>query len=218
MERRTIVVGDIHGCLEEFDLLLKKLRFCPGGDRLILVGDLINKGPDSLGVLERAKELGCEVVMGNHERNFILRAADPSYPKSGYFNKLKREMGGSFDFWLGWMKALPTYIEEEDFLVVHGGLAPGRHPSETDADILTRIRTWDGTGGRLYDKNDPPWFDLYGGDKLVVFGHWAALGLTVRPNAACLDSGCVYGRQLSALVLPKQGDSPSRCQSESTKL
>ena len=204
MEKRTIIVGDVHGCLEEFDRLLDKLRFRQGGDRLISVGDLINKGPDSVGVLERARKIGCEVVMGNHERNFVLRATDPHYPKSGYFAKLAQEMGGSFPSWLDWMKSLPTFIEEEDFLVVHAGLEPGVHPSRTGADILTRIRTWDGRGTDLYAQGDPPWFDLYRGEKPVIFGHWAALGLMVRPNAVCLDSGCVYGRQLSALVLPER--------------
>lgn len=207
MERRTIIVGDIHGCLAEFDGLLAKTGFDggPGGggtDRLILVGDLINKGPDSLGVLARARGLGCEVVLGNHEWNFIRSADGVSGTGRASFERLRGEMGASFGSWLGWLRALPTFIEDEDFLVVHAGLAPGRHPRDTEARILTRIRTWDGVGRRLHGKGDPPWFDLYEGEKLVVFGHWAALGLMERPNAVCLDSGCVYGKRLSALVLP----------------
>ena len=50
----------------------------------------------------------------------------------------------------------------------------------------------------------PPWFDFYTDDKLVVFGHWAAQEGVVRENAIGLDTGCVYGKKLTALVLPER--------------
>ena len=200
---RTIIIGDIHGCLAEFELLLRELHFVQGTDRLILLGDLINKGPDSLGVLEKALELKCEVTLGNHEWGFIENAKNP-LRASSYFSKLKQQMADRFDFWLSWMKDLPTFIEEEDFLVVHGGIVPGEHPKDSCASVLTRIRTWDGKGDVLYSKTDPAWFDLYKEKKLVVFGHWASKGLVERGNVIGLDTGCVYGKKLSALILPEK--------------
>ncbi len=204
MKQRTIIVGDIHGCLDEFEELLKKVCFEQRKDRLILLGDLINKGPNSLGVLKKAHEFRCQVVLGNHEDNFIQSARNPSAYRSQSFEKLKSEMSEEFEFWAKWMEELPKFIEDKTFLVVHAGLRPDYHPKKTDKRILTRIRTWDGVGENLFSEDDPPWFDLYSGNKLVVFGHWASLGLMVRPLAICLDSGCVYGKQLSALLLPER--------------
>ena len=204
MGQRTIIIGDIHGCLDEFEELLERVCFKREHDRLILVGDLINKGPNSLGVLKKAHELHCQVILGNHEDNFIRSVRNPSSNSSQSFEKLKREMAQEFEFWFEWMEGLPTFIEDETFLVVHAGLRPNYHPKETDKRILTRIRTWDGLGENLFSEDDPPWFDLYHGDKLVIFGHWASLGPMVRPTVICLDSGCVYGRQLTALILPER--------------
>ena len=203
MEKRTLIVGDIHGCLHEFERLLEKLHFVKKRDRLILVGDLINKGPFSLGVLKKARSLQCEVVLGNHENNFIRFMEGSSHP-SRHFEKLKNEMGDEGEFWREWFGNLPLFIEDKNFFVVHAGIRPDAHPRETNVEILTRIRTWDGRGENLHCSTDPPWFDLYRGEKLVVFGHWASLGLMVRRNAICLDSGCVYGKKLSALVLPER--------------
>ena len=202
-KKRTLIVGDIHGCLREFEALLDKAQFAVGEDRLILVGDLVNKGPDSLGVLRKARELSCEVVLGNHEWNALRAQENPSFP-SKYTEALKAQLGKEYGLWLEWFEHLPPFIEEEDFMVVHAGLRPGLHPSQTGREILTRIRTWDGLGEDLHRPGDPPWFEFYRGEKLVVFGHWASLGLMVRSNAICLDSGCVYGRELSALVLPER--------------
>ena len=201
IKKRTLIVGDIHGCLQEFEALLEKAHFVLEEDRLILVGDLINKGPDSLGVLRKAHELGCEVVLGNHEWNALKAQKNQSF-YSKYTEKLKGELGQEYGQWIQWFEALPPFIEDKDFMVVHGGLRPGCHPRETSREILTHIRTWDGCGENLNRPENPPWFDLYEGDKLVVFGHWASLGPMVRPKVICLDSGCVYGKKLSALELP----------------
>ena len=203
MRQRTIIIGDIHGCLDEFERLLQKLAFDKNNDRLILVGDLIHKGPNSLGVLNKVKQLNCQTVLGNHEDNFIRSTRDPSFA-SASFEVLKKEMGREYSDWSQWMEKLPTYIEEDDFLVVHAGLRPGYHPKDTDRRILTRIRTWDGLGEVLFSKHDPPWFDFYDGKKLIIFGHWASLGLMIRPTTICLDSGCVYGKKLSAIILPER--------------
>jgi len=84
---------------------------------------------------------------------------------------------------------------------VHAGLAPGLGIAGQDPHILMSIRTWDGKGDRLNSADDPPWYSFYKGQKPVIYGHWAAAGLTVRRHTIGLDSGCVYGNQLTAYVL-----------------
>ena len=198
-QKKTFIVGDIHGCFKEFLDLLKKANYHPERHRLILTGDMINRGPDSLKVLEWVKKHKVSAVRGNHEQLFIKR-----YFISPALKKLKTEMGKDLDQWMIWLNQLPFYIEEKDFLVVHAGLAPHKHPKQSDPHLLMHIRTWDGKGLNLKDPNNPPWYDFYKKKKLVVYGHWAAQGLTVKENSIGLDTGCVYGGELSGLLLPEK--------------
>lgn len=200
--KRTLIIGDVHGCSAELMRLLEAAQLSRD-DRVIFVGDLINKGPDSRGVLEIARDLNAEVVMGNHERSFLkyIKKARTDDPE---FEAIKDQLGDRLKGWVKWLKALPYYLETPDFLIVHGGLQPGLHPRDTRKRILANIRTWDGTGAVLEREGDPPWFDLYHGEKLVVFGHWALRGLVWRRNAVGLDTGCVYGHTLSGLILPER--------------
>lgn len=186
---RTLIIGDVHGCLRELDLLLSKAGYRAGHDRLIFVGDLINKGPSSLAVLERAYELKAEVVIGNHEYALLYqfdKGAIPHFPKEI----------------VNWMRTWPTYIETDDFIVVHGGVIPGLHPGDSEDKVLVQIRHWNEELQAHGNTSDPAWFDLYTGKKLVVFGHWATEGLIWRDNAIGLDTGCVYGKKLSCLIMP----------------
>ncbi|MBF0279273.1 MAG: metallophosphoesterase [SAR324 cluster bacterium] len=199
--QRVIFIGDVHGCFEELQTLLSKLNFIPGEDRLIFVGDLVNKGPFSLEVLELVFSLHAEVVIGNHERGFLQYLADGSYASAG-FAELKRQLGKRLEFWRDWLNQLPTFIEDENFLVVHAGLVPNQHPANTKASILTTIRTWDGEGINLNNSSDPPWYELYHGPKPVIFGHWAKKEIILRNNAIGLDTGCVYGNKLTAAIFP----------------
>ena len=111
-------------------------------------------------------------------------------------------MGDHLSYWQSWMTGLPFFIENEDFLVVHAGIVPGEHPSQSAPKALVTIRTWDKIGKELSAPKNPAWFSYYKSPKLVIFGHWASLGLVIRENVIGLDSGCVYGKKLTALVLP----------------
>lgn len=200
---RTLVIGDVHGCLSELNQLLAKFNYTPAQDRLIFVGDLINKGPDSLGVLERVQSLGAQVILGNHEWAFLEYLKWRNYP-SPHFANLEARMGAQLEVWIKWLEALPLYLEFPDFLVVHAGLAPGQHPSQTETRILTTIRTWDSVGTDLHDPKNPAWFEFYHDPKPVIFGHWAQRDLVIRDNAIGLDTGCVYGKLLTGVVLPSR--------------
>ena len=76
---------------------------------------------------------------------------------------------------------------------MHAGIAPGKRPEECSRAELTRIRDVDGK----------PWFDAWRGPETVVFGHWAKMGKVDRPLAKGLDTGCVYGGQLTGIFWPR---------------
>ncbi len=202
MEKPVLIIGDVHGCRLELLDLLEVAGYEPNM-RLVFVGDLINKGPDSAGVLELVRELGAEVVLGNHELGFMKYVAQGGVGKAD-FDEVVRQMGNSLSYWTKWMAGLPLFIEDKRWCVVHAGFEPGRDPGQSTARILTKIRTWDGVGKDLNNPKDPPWHDFYTKKKLVVYGHWAEAGLTVRENTIGLDSGCVYGNYLSGLILPER--------------
>ena len=200
--QRTLIIGDVHGCLHELQELLDTMNYS-AEDRLIFVGDLIQRGPHSLETLRYVRSLDAEVVCGNWELAFI-RYMEGAHALEDKFRNLLRQMGPGTMYWLQWIRSFPMYIEGESFLVVHGGLVPDEHPSQSEPYLLANLRTWDGKGEDLDNPHNPPWYELYNDNKLVVFGHWARQGLLVRDNVIGLDSGCVYGNRLSGLELPSR--------------
>jgi len=204
MEKRTLIIGDVHGCHKELKKLLKEVKADPGEDRIIFIGDLINKGPSSRGVWELFQEVNGVSIMGNHELSMLMLAEGKLHKHSKYFDKLRKEFGSRFDAFVEDVHQWPLWLEDQDLMMVHGGLVPGLHPDQTDPWHLVSIRTWDGEGHDLKDERNPPWFDLYEGEDLVVFGHWAALGGLNRPKVIGIDTGCVYGGELTCLILPER--------------
>lgn len=205
MTKRTIFIGDVHGCFEELKELLKKVSFKRGEDRLIFLGDLINKGPYSKDVVDFVRKGGYECLLGNHELGFLRSLTDEKYFKKGF-----KKFYESFDDererqeTIEWMKGLPLYIEEEDFICIHGGLQPGVSLSDQVPRVATRIRTWGGDIEDLDNDKDRPWHTFYEGQKTVIYGHWAMQGIHETKNTMCLDSGCVWGEKLSALIWPEK--------------
>lgn len=120
-------IGDVHGCLLELQKLLDSLAFDPIRDRLLFVGDLINRGPDSMGCLRFIRNLGrrAEVVMGNHEINILRNIAAPGIPHlESWQGELVR--ASDRDELVDWISRLPLmhYDQETGFFVVHAGLHP----------------------------------------------------------------------------------------------
>ncbi|MBC86064.1 MAG: hypothetical protein CL677_02705 [Bdellovibrionaceae bacterium] len=200
-KNRYIVVGDVHGCIDELEHLLRKCEYQNDTDVLIFVGDLIGKGPESLEVLKLAQEEQAFVVMGNHDLSFLRHLEDESHRSD--WRALKEQMGSGWRKWRDYISSFPKYIEFDDFIVVHAGLIPGEAPKQSALEHLCTIRTWDGKGEDLNNpEEDPPWYKLYEGEKTVVYGHWATNGLNLRKSTVGLDSGCVYGKKLSAWIWP----------------
>ena len=200
--KRTIIIGDLHGCLDELDELIQQVQYKPGTDSLYFLGDIINRGPHSKEAFQRVIDLDAISIIGNHEWH-ILEAVRQK--RSDFrLEKLQQEFGSDFKTYLNEIRNWPLFIEKDDFILVHGGLIPGRRLEESEPHILVSIRTWDGVGKDLNNSQDPPWFEHYHQEKLVVFGHWAKLEGVVRKNVIGLDTGCVYGKKLTALILPER--------------
>ncbi len=216
--RRTIFVGDVHGCCAEFLALLKAVRFAPGSDRLLLTGDAFTRGPDPEGVWQAIRAAGAEMVLGNHEEALLprLRAvAAAGAPRDGARGNAGPGHGALAALaphaakLAAWLETVPLWIDDPRFLLVHAGVNPQRGlAGSTRAELLT-IRTWPPVGGIV----GPRWHDHVAPGKLIVFGHDAPGGLVVKrppetpgappppPYLVGLDSGCVFGRQLSAYLL-----------------
>lgn len=200
---RTIIIGDVHGCIDELNDLLALAEIDKKKDRIIFIGDLIAKGPASGAVYARYRKLGGSSVLGNHEFR-LLQALDHGNGSSKFVTQFKKSFGKKFDAFVEDVREWPAWIETDEVIAVHAGLVPGRSAKSTAMEDLVTIRTWDGAGDDLQNPDNPPWFEFYEGEKLVAFGHWARLGGVVRENVVGLDTGCVYGGKLSALVLPER--------------
>ena len=201
--KKIFIVGDVHGCYREFLALLEKVDYSSKTHRLILVGDIINRGPFSLEMLKWVRKRTVEIVRGNHEQSFIHGCRGNGL-LSPVLIKLKKDMKKDINQWLDWLEALPFYIEGEDFLVVHAGLVPGEHPKDSDPHLLMNIRTWSKQGRNIKSEGHPAWYSYYKGNKTVIYGHWANRGLNVRDRTIGLDTGCVYGYKLSGVLLPER--------------
>ncbi len=197
---RTLIVGDVHGCSGELEALLESVRYAVGKDRLVFVGDLVVRGPDSVGVLDLARKLGAEAVRGNHEERLLAwrRRGKPIGPDHERVAKDLAEKHWRM------LENMPLWLElpEHGVLVVHGGVVPGTPVEETPPEALLKIRTVDDKG-RWSDEADagPLWGARYTGPPHVVFGHHARPEAQLHPWATGLDTGCVYGGRLTAAVL-----------------
>jgi hypothetical protein len=185
------VVGDVQGCRLELDDLLNAAGYDRARHRLAFVGDLINRGPDSPGVLELARAEDALCVVGNHEDALLSGYAGET------MNRVRAQLGAALGGWEAWMRALPTFLHLDDggagAILVHAGIAPGKRPEACTRAELTRIRAVDGK----------PWFESWHGPETVIFGHWARLGKVDRPLAKGLDTGCVYGGRLTGIFWPE---------------
>ncbi len=256
----TYAIGDVQGCYAELCRLLKKMRFDKKKDRLWLVGDLINRGPDSLRVLNLVRSLGKRalIVLGNHELHFLaIHYGGHSATRADTFGDLlsspaREEIAE-------WLCRQRLFVRNDKlgYAMTHAGIPHiwdldlaealagevekairgkrrkryferlyGNVPDVWDPELqgmdrlrcitnyLTRMRLVDKAGrldfsykGELAGAPKPwlPWYELRKRNPLpvkLVFGHWAALqGRTGMKDVIALDTGCVWGRRLSAVCL-----------------
>jgi serine/threonine protein phosphatase 1 len=204
MTRRTIAIGDIHGCHEEFEALLARLKITDE-DTLILLGDLVNRGPSSRRVLDIAKKLKAICLLGNHELRLL------EHRRLGGKTKLKETDAATLEIlkksdW-AFLESMPlTYHDPQfDTVFVHGGFLPNKPWESQNADTVTRIQVVDDAGKpakRAVCPDGELWADLWQGPPFVVYGH------TPRPDiynlewSVGIDTACVMGGHLTAYILP----------------
>jgi serine/threonine protein phosphatase 1 len=173
------VVGDVHGCAAAFDRLLDELAVTDD-DLVVVVGDLVRKGPDSAGVVSRVRDAeNIYSVRGNNEEK-LLRG--------------EKELDSLTEEDLDWIASLPVAISFGDALVVHGGVDPRKPLGLHTVDELQNTRSLQPGGS--YDR--PYWFEEWNGPRRVFFGHTVLERPVVREHAVGLDTGCVYGGSLTA--------------------
>ena len=151
------VVGDIQGCYSEFRQLLDTIAFEPARDRLWLVGDLVNRGPDSLSVLRTVKSFGAAAttVLGNHDLHLLIVTAGHRQPHRRDTLSAVLEAPDR-DELLDWLRRRPLVVREGELLMVHAGLLP----SWTAADAVMLSREVEAVLGS--GEHDAFLRDLYG--------------------------------------------------------
>jgi serine/threonine protein phosphatase 1 len=236
MSNRIFYLGDVHGCLTALIKLIAKLRLRPG-DVVVFVGDLVDKGPDSVGVVRYVRELseaenGVTVVLveGNHEdkhrrfrKNTEVRPETAANMADKTPELVTITAGLSPEDIAFLDSAIPFYsAPDSGVLVVHAGI-PGNmveFPATVEEaqaltgkkkktfNLIMRTRHVHGETGKMVQlgaetPEDPFWADVYDGRfGHVVFGHEPMMdGVGNFEHATGIDTGAVFGGQLTALVL-----------------
>lgn len=268
----TYAIGDIQGCFQALQLLLQKIDFDPARDRLWLVGDLVNRGPDSLAVLRwaRALEDKAVVVLGNHDLHLLAVAY--GFAKPHRKDTIDQVLTApDRDELCAWLRHQRLFYAEGDYALVHAGLLPqwsvkkaaalaheveqelrgkhyldffehmyGNEPKAWSRDLhgmtrlrmitnaMTRLRFCTPEGAMEFDHKGPPeifpaghlpWYEApnrKSADATIIFGHWSALGLQVRSNLLALDTGCLWGGDLTAVRLEDRQVYQISCQALSS--
>jgi serine/threonine protein phosphatase 1 len=198
MDSRTIVVGDIHGCYDELMDLMEQVRLQPN-DRVVSVGDLISKGPKSrevLGIFMTDSRFS--TVIGNHDLILRRRWNGENVELKPAQKETHKELKAEKEQYTVFFNALPFVIDLGTHLVVHAGLRPNVELHSQTTGDLTKIRT---LGPDRESDQGTPWYQMYSGEKVVLFGHWPAPEPRRGKKAIGLDTGCVYGHQLTAYII-----------------
>lgn len=199
MAGRTIVIGDIHGCYDELVELLEKASV-GAEDRVVSVGDLIVKGEKNRAVLDLfIGDPRFAAVVGNHDRAVVRYWQGKKRKLNREQTKTSEQLDEGRGGYLEYLASLPPTLDLGTHLVLHAGLRPGVPLEEQSIKDLTELRT---LGRKKREsKKGTPWYEVYDGEKIVLFGHWPAPTPRRGPRAIGLDTGCVYGDQLTAYVV-----------------
>lgn len=207
---RLLVVGDIHGCIDELDRLLESLRPATD-DKIVFIGDYIDRGPDSKAVIERLLSLRdvsgatCVFLKGNHEDMFLAYLGEKGHYGEAFLLNGGRTTLASYGLepqargpsalealppsHVSFLRSLDLHHCDSPFLFVHAGIAPLQKLEEQDEEDLLWIRE-----EFIRNRHLLPF--------TVVFGHTPQREVLWHlPYKIGIDTGCVYGRKLSCLDL-----------------
>lgn len=199
---KTLVIGDIQGCYQELLDLLQQAGISEE-DQIIAVGDLVDRGPESPAVLDffRSRR-NVRSVMGNHEYKHI--EAFENHGKTTHpLIAAKEQFADRYPDAVAFMKTLPLYMELPDANVVHAFIEPEIVLHRQRKDVLLGLPTGE---EYLKQKYHWPWYEIYTGEKPLIVGHRDYSGrgipLIYKERVYCIDTGCCYGRKLTAVLLP----------------
>lgn len=197
---KTLVVGDIQGCFTEFQELLA----ITAPDKIVAVGDLVDRGPDSLAVLNffRTSAIS-QSVMGNHEWKHI-HSYESGVNTSSAVEMVRTQIGKqSYADTIQYMRTLPSFLELAEAIVVHAFWEPGVPLKKQRQDVLVGVSTGESYMREICTR---PWWELYDGEKPLIVGHHdyskCGVPLVHQNRVYCIDTGCCYGRALTGLILP----------------
>lgn len=199
---RRFVISDIHGCAKTFKALINKISFSQE-DELYLLGDYVDRGPDSRGVIDHIWDLQNQgytihCLRGNHEQMFLhSRSISDDLSgineKPGYAETLAsfgtKDIGKVPQKYIDWINGLKYFIEIDNYILVHAGLSFRTPFPLTDNEQMIWIRHW-------YEKIDKNWL----GDRLIVHGHTPTRQLEIKNSikeleeipAINIDNGCCF--------------------------
>ena len=199
----TFVIGDIHGCFTELQELLDKAGVAEDV-RIIALGDIVDRGPDSAQVLDFFSNNPSRLsLMGNHERKHVRGARhEVRLALSQIISR--EEFGASYQQALERMGNLPLFLDLPEAVLVHGYLEPGIHLEQQRDTVLCGTMSGD---HYLRNQYEQPWYALYDGEKPLIVGHHDHLRngqpFIFQDRVFCLDTSCVHGGTLTGLLLPE---------------
>ena len=209
MTGKIFAIGDIHGCLSRLEDLMLQIDIDGKEDTLVFIGDYIDRGPDSKGVIDYILEMKRTIervicLMGNHERMFLdylMRRYDEELFLSnggvstlasyGLNGKGRGRDGALPDEHRQFFTDLLLYYETESYIFAHAGLRSAIPLTEQDPEDLLWIR-------EDFIRSN------YDFGKTVVFGHTPLFKPLIEPNKIGIDTGAVYGGKLTCIELPEK--------------
>jgi serine/threonine protein phosphatase 1 len=198
---RFFIIGDIHGCLGMLKSLIDKIDWHPDRDGLIFLGDYIDRGEDSKGVIDflidlRGRSSNIHSLMGNHEDLFLkyIEGEDEElFLLNGGTSTLRSyASNGSIRIpkdHISFLKSLKIMIEIDNYYIVHAGFKPGIEIREQSPEDCLWIR-------------EPFIYSDYDFGKKIIFGHTPFYSPLLMDNKIGLDTGAVYGNLLTCLEIP----------------
>ncbi|MFD5473900.1 polynucleotide kinase-phosphatase [Streptomyces sp. NPDC127105] len=213
------IIGDIHGCSAELEALLAKLGYADGthpeGRTAVFVGDLVDRGPDSPGVLRRVMSMAesgdALCVPGNHENKYGRHLKGRKVQHTHGLAETIAQMEGESEEFKARVREfidglVSHYVLDGGRLVVsHAGL-PEKYHGRTSGRVRSHALYGD-TTGETDEFGLPvryPWAEDYRGQAAVVYGHTPVPEATWLNNTICLDTGAVFGGRLTALRWPER--------------
>ncbi|MFI1397075.1 polynucleotide kinase-phosphatase [Streptomyces sp. NPDC020681] len=213
------IIGDIHGCSSELETLLAQLGYVDGahpeGRTAVFVGDLVDRGPDSPGVLRRVMSMVASgtalCVPGNHEnklgRYLKGRNVQHTHGLAETIEQLDKEDDAFREQVREFIDGLVSHyvLDEGKLVVCHAGL-PEKYHGRTSGRVRSHALYGD-TTGETDEFGLPvryPWAEDYRGRAAVVYGHTPVPNTSWINNTICLDTGAVFGGKMTALRWPER--------------